>query len=402
MILPTHNPSSTTECLEICRQALADGNGLQVLGGKTRAVLGEAPQLSMRHLNSVRFLHPQDMVIGVDAGLPFADLWDILEAKDMALPVNAWYERATLGGMVAANDFGADRMFGGGIRDHLIGIEYIDGRGELVKAGGQVVKNVTGYDVARMMIGSLGGFGCITALNFRLVPAKTGPMVGFLTSETLEPLARMQQLAEARTPLDWVEVRGRRGCWQCAFGYSGNPARRAALQLRLKNQLGGDWQFLHEGGLPTEWLWAKARSRHAGFLNSLPNSLGPDPWHLFLTAPASEWTSHGFLQDTVANGGYWVLHPFGGDGHWFLPREGDFRTCWEPWQPFFGPEARVGSCLEMVQVPEPVATSRQRYLPLPLEYPLACELKRHLDPNSLFHAPFYQMQKHVRGKGDGH
>jgi len=384
-------PNNPTECRDMFRDALANTRSLQVVGGQTRVVPGPVSRLSTANLDAVRFFHPQDMVIGVEAGVKLANLWPILEKEGMSLPVNAWYEGATLGGMVAANDYGADRMFGGGLRDYLIGMEYVDGRCELVKAGGKVVKNVTGYDAARMMVGSLGGLGCITALNFRLVPAKTNPMVGFLEGDSPEPLVHLQRLVQSRTPFDWMEVRGIQGKWQFAFGYSGNPARRTALEARLKNSLGTAWQFQSEADLPEAWRWTTGPGRSVGFLNSLPAGLGPNPWHVHLNAPTSVWRRRELVEALAGEGSYCILHPAGGDGHWFLPQNRDFQAAFEHWEALWFDNLPSASHLELVHVPEIILEGRHRYQPVPQDYTFSCRFKRHLDPNDLFHAPFYSL-----------
>ena len=99
----------------------------------------------------------------------------MLEEKNMLLPVNPWYTNSCIGSVAACNDFGPNRMFMGGFRDYIIGIEYINGKGEIVSAGGKVVKNVSGYDLTRMMLGSQGGLGVITALNFKVLPNPIDP-----------------------------------------------------------------------------------------------------------------------------------------------------------------------------------------------------------------------------------
>ena len=126
--------------------------------------------LSLKNLNKTRFFDPDDMVVGVEAGMSIRTLQKMLGERNMLLPVNPWYSDSCVGSVAACNDFGPNRMFMGGLRDYIIGIEYINGKGEIVTAGGKVVKNVSGYDLTRMMLGSQGGLGVITALNFKVLP----------------------------------------------------------------------------------------------------------------------------------------------------------------------------------------------------------------------------------------
>ena len=107
------------------------------------------------------------MVVGVESGMSIRTLQELLGERSMLLPVNPWFPDSSVGSVVACNDFGPNRMNMGGLRDCIIGIEYINGKGEIVHAGGKVVKNVSGYDLTRMMLGSQGGLGIITAVNFK-------------------------------------------------------------------------------------------------------------------------------------------------------------------------------------------------------------------------------------------
>ena len=109
--------------------------------------------LSLKKLNATRFFDPEDMVVGVEAGMGITLLQEMLEKSNMLLPVNPWFPDSSVGSIVACNDFGPNRMNMGGLRDCIIGIEYINGKGEIVQAGGKVVKNVSGYDLTRMMLG---------------------------------------------------------------------------------------------------------------------------------------------------------------------------------------------------------------------------------------------------------
>ena len=116
----------------------------------------------------------------MEVGQTAAELQQLLGEKNMQLAINPWYPESTLGGMVSANISGPNRMNMGGLRDSLIGIEYINAKGERVKAGGKVVKNVTGYDLTRMMIGHLGGLGLITSVNFKVQPFVIEPHAVFV------------------------------------------------------------------------------------------------------------------------------------------------------------------------------------------------------------------------------
>lgn len=181
----------------------------------------------------LRFFHPEDMVIGVEAGMPFQRMQAILAEAGMRLPVSSWFAQSTIGGMVGANEFGPERLMTGGLRDSIIGIEYINPSGLLVKAGGKVVKNVTGYDLSRMMIGSSGGLGLITALNFKVVPLPQEPRILRYSTGDLDWVDGIRLLLRNKVPLDSLQAIFRNGTWNIDFGFSGNPARSARIAADL-------------------------------------------------------------------------------------------------------------------------------------------------------------------------
>ena len=153
------------------------GNGsrfVSTISGNQKDIPGDI--LSLKKLNGTRFFDPDDMVVGVEAGMSIRTLQGMLAEKNMVLPVNPWFPDSCVGSVVACNDYGPNRMDMGGLRDCIIGIEYINGKGELVQAGGKVVKNVSGYDLTRMMLGSQGGLGVITAVNFKVSPRPVNRM----------------------------------------------------------------------------------------------------------------------------------------------------------------------------------------------------------------------------------
>src|SRR6478736_2819398 len=117
-------------------------------------------------------LYPaRDMTITVQAGVTIARLRDVLKAEGQQLPVDVPFpDRATLGGAVATNASGPRRFGHGTLRDYVIGISVVDDRGEEMKGGGRVVKNVAGYDLMKLYTGSLGTLGIITQLTLKVKP----------------------------------------------------------------------------------------------------------------------------------------------------------------------------------------------------------------------------------------
>lgn len=154
-------------------------------GGRTALDYGNAPtrpgdQLDLTGLNKIVDYTPRDMTILVEAGVRMADLTATLAAEGQHLPIDVpRANEATIGGVVATNWTGPRRYGHGTIRDYVIGIHSVDGRGVAFKGGGRVVKNVAGYDFCKLLTGSLGTLGVITqlALKVKPLPESTGTVV---------------------------------------------------------------------------------------------------------------------------------------------------------------------------------------------------------------------------------
>jgi len=161
-------------------EALADaagGNRTIELGGafSKRRQGGPASEadvtLSTRQLNRVLAYEPADLTMSVEAGMPWARLEQVLAENGQMLPLDPPFSAdATVGGVVATNGSGPRRRLYGTARDLVIGMEFATLEGKLVQSGGMVVKNVTGLDMAKLMIGSFGTLAAMTRVNFKIFP----------------------------------------------------------------------------------------------------------------------------------------------------------------------------------------------------------------------------------------
>ncbi|WP_372839181.1 FAD-binding protein [Phaeovulum sp.] len=170
-------PRDESELAEAIRAAAGP---LRVVGGGTRPVVRAAGEaLHIGGLAGVRLYEPAALTLVVGAGTPLAEVEALLAGERQRLgfePVrwNALLGAAgesTIGGVVAANVSGPRRLQTGACRDALIGVRFVDGRGEVVKSGGRVMKNVTGYDLVKLMAGSWGQLGVLSEVAFKLQPA---------------------------------------------------------------------------------------------------------------------------------------------------------------------------------------------------------------------------------------
>jgi glycolate oxidase FAD binding subunit len=175
-------PRSEEELAEIIRSAGLAGTSLAVVGGGTRAGLGHkvsaAAELSTRGLSGVTLYSPEELVVSAKAGTPVAEIERLLATKRQRLdfepmdhrPLYGTKGEPTIGGVVATNASGPRRVVSGAARDALIGLRAVTGAGEIIKNGGRVMKNVTGYDLLKLFAGSMGTLAVITEVTFKILP----------------------------------------------------------------------------------------------------------------------------------------------------------------------------------------------------------------------------------------
>ena len=163
------------------RDAAARKVALEIRGGGTKAFYGGEPRgevLDVRPLQGISSYEPSELVVTVRAGTPLATLEATLAEKGQWLPFEPprfggagdGTGAGTVGGMVAAGLAGPGRLSAGGVRDFVLGATLLNGRAEELSFGGQVMKNVAGYDVARLLAGSLGVLGVICEVSLKVLP----------------------------------------------------------------------------------------------------------------------------------------------------------------------------------------------------------------------------------------
>jgi glycolate oxidase FAD binding subunit len=169
-------PGTVEEVAEVMRLAHREGAAVIPWGGGTGMGVGNLPRrydiaLSLTRLNAVVEHEPADLTATVLAGRTLADFQGHLSSFGQFLPLDPPSPaEATIGGIVAANAAGPARHAHGTVRDLVLGLRFVQADGRVIKAGGKVVKNVAGYDMCRLLIGSLGTLGIIVEACFRLTP----------------------------------------------------------------------------------------------------------------------------------------------------------------------------------------------------------------------------------------
>ncbi len=194
---------------------LADSNGIAVTpcGSGTKQGWGNAVEAGIRlglgRMNKLRE-HPwQDMTCTVEAGCTWAAMQSELARHGQMVALDPlWPERATVGGIVAASDSGSLRLKYGGLRDLIIGMTVVLADGTIAKTGGKVVKNVAGYDLHKLMTGSLGTLGVIAEVNFRLHPLETNAQTWTaLAPEPLQFDRALRALLDSQVTPSSVQLR---------------------------------------------------------------------------------------------------------------------------------------------------------------------------------------------------
>jgi glycolate oxidase FAD binding subunit len=167
---------------EVVRAAIASEQPLEIIGHGSKRAIGQPMAtnavLDLSALNAVNSYEPNELIITVEAGAPLADVQSLIDAKNQQFafePVDTARllgtpAIGTVGGMIGAGLAGPRRIKAGGVRDHLLGAHAVSGFGDSFKTGGKVVKNVTGYDLCKLLAGSWGTLAVMTEVTLKVMP----------------------------------------------------------------------------------------------------------------------------------------------------------------------------------------------------------------------------------------
>ncbi|MCY1644497.1 glycolate oxidase subunit GlcE [Methylorubrum sp. SL192] len=205
--MTSYAPASEQEAATIVAQAAGRSEPLRLVGGGTKAALGRPPQdeatLAATGLTGITLYEPAEMVVAARAGTPLAEVEALLAGRGQMLPFEPMDHRPllgstgepTFGAVAAANNSGPRRINAGAARDSLIGVRFVNGRGQPIKSGGRVMKNVTGLDLVKLMAGSWGTLGLLTEVTFKVLPVQE--QVATLVLPGLSDAAAVEALATA-------------------------------------------------------------------------------------------------------------------------------------------------------------------------------------------------------------
>ncbi len=264
----------TSELQAQVQQALATKTALRIVGGKSKAFYG-LPSSAQTELNvsghqGVIAYEPSELMLRVRAGTRLIDIKSLLaeHGQMLAFEPPAFTEQATIGGTVACGFSGPRRPFTGGVRDFVLGCSFLNGKAELLHMGGQVMKNVAGFDVSRLMVGALGQLGVMLDISLRVLPIPEAELtLTYEVADIMNAVQKMQSLQGQPWPISGLAF-----CdGQLKIRLSGAPS---AIE-QAAQQLGGDREP------QDETFWQELREQQSAFFG------GAEPLWRISIAPAT-------------------------------------------------------------------------------------------------------------------
>ena len=248
---------------------------LLIRGGDSKSFYGRAPVetsniLEMKNHTGIINYDPTELAVTVRAGTRLLDLELLLEKNQQILSFEppVFNQQSTIGGVVAAGISGPRRAFSGSIRDAILGVEMINGDGKIVKFGGEVMKNVAGYDMSRLMVRSMGTLGVILNVSLRVMPKPEKEISLILDATQGEGLAYCKQWRTQHLPLSATSwYRGK-----LYLRLSGSEITIEAALQKLSQQM--SFELLEDD----VFFWQSIRNQQHAFFNKISKPL----WRLSL------------------------------------------------------------------------------------------------------------------------
>ncbi len=266
------NSPVIVELTDRIKAAAATRTPLRLRGGGTKDFYAQSLRgdvLDLRTLSGVTSYEPSELVVTARAGTPLAELEALLAAQGQCLPFEPPHFRggSTVGGMVAAGLSGPARASAGAVRDFMLGVRFINGQGEHLTFGGQVMKNVAGYDVSRLMAGSMGTLGVITEVSLKVLPVAPAEATLRFDCSQSQALRWLHAWGGQPLPLNascWLHEEGSdtgtlylrlRGAVAAVQAACHALGKQAGATLEEPAQVAADWMDCRNQQLP----WFRAR-----------------------------------------------------------------------------------------------------------------------------------------------
>ncbi|MCH7554581.1 MAG: glycolate oxidase subunit GlcE [Proteobacteria bacterium] len=396
--METYKPQTPEEAREAVSGALAESVSLEVVGAGSKRDWGRpldcAALLDMSAIAGILLYEPGELVISAGAGTPLAEIEAALaehgqqlgfEPADYGPLLGGAADRATLGGVMACNLSGPRRIQAGAARDHFLGFEAIGGRGESFKGGGRVVKNVTGFDMAKLLCGSFGTLAILTSITLKAVPApeeaRTILVSGLSGEEAIAVLIRAlgspfdpsgaAHLPESVAGASLVPTVARAGSPLTALRIEGHAPSVAARADGLCALLKGDGRIDQLRGEETHRFWREVRDV-LPFARRLETQL----WRLSVPPAAGARVAGEILREVEGE----LFHDWGGGLIWLSiePEEdaaqGSVRRAMEP----------CGGHAPLVRASREVRAKVSVFQPQPAGvHRLTARIKENFDPRAM-------------------
>lgn len=263
---------------EFCRRIVAAANSgkpINIVGGSSKSFLGRSvagDDLHTAGYTGLVHYDPAELVITVKAGSRLKEVEEVLSASGQMLPFEPpiYSDRSTIGGVVAAGLSGPARSWRGSVRDYVLGIKCINGKGQVLQFGGQVIKNVAGYDASRLLTGSMGTLALILEVSFKVLPKPETESTVVLEMSESRAITYLSELGLRPLPLS-------ASCYlddRLYLRFSGSQVGVAAAIEQIDGDIFDDQEF-----------WQQIRNQKLDFFNTSNNTL----WRLSVPPAASPW-----------------------------------------------------------------------------------------------------------------
>ncbi|RLT43229.1 MAG: FAD-binding protein [Chloroflexi bacterium] len=238
----TLHPATAAEIQEIVRQ----NQRISVRGGGSKPALSTPPAdgllLDLAGLTGLVEYEPAEFTFTAQAGTRVAEIQALLAQEGQYMPFDPPLAQAgaTLGGVIAAGTSGAGRVRYGGVRDFLIGVRFVDGRGEFLRGGGKVVKNAAGFDYPKLFVGSLGRLGILTEVTFKVFPEPPAYATLALDCADLpSALGHVRSLNRSKFDINGLDFGPNGAGWRVWVRLGGFAAALDERLAALRQQVGG-------------------------------------------------------------------------------------------------------------------------------------------------------------------
>ena len=325
--------TAIAELQERARAAIAARQPLCIVGGNSKQFLGREQQgdpIDVSGCSGVVDYQPTELVITVRAGTTISELRQVLAEENQVLACEPpeFGGKATVGGTLACNLSGPSRPWNGSVRDHVLGVRIINGKAEHLRFGGQVMKNVAGYDVSRLQAGAMGTLGIITEVTLKVVPKPESSVTVRRAVGAGESLRVMNRICREPLPLAGA-------CWLAGDIYIRLSGPESVISAAAK-RIEGDtlareddfWSRLGEMDLP---FFAEAKDLWCVLLRPTHGHFDQDADWLIDWRGARRWlaarrdrsTLDEHMQDT--GGELWQVRGAGEGADVFPPRSDAYR-----------------------------------------------------------------------------